>query len=146
MTIDKAFQQVKDELLQAQQNYPTFNTAHEGYAILLEEVEELWEEIKRLTRIHHVKWEWVRGHAGDPLNELADQLSKLGALNGSIDELDTLSIPTPPAEPPELTGVVPKGDWERDFLKSIRDQLRRGRKLSEKQQAVVERMRARGSE
>jgi ribonuclease HI len=90
--------------------------------------------------------EWVRGHAGDPLNELADQLSKLGALNGSIDELDTLSIPTPPAEPPELTGVVPKGDWERDFLKSIRDQLRRGRKLSEKQQAVVERMRARGSE
>jgi ribonuclease HI len=90
--------------------------------------------------------EWVRGHAGDPLNELADRLSKLGALNGSADELDTLTVLTPPAEPPELQGVVPKGDWERDFLKSIRDQLRRGRTLSPKQQAVVDRMRARASE
>jgi hypothetical protein len=54
MTIDKAFQQVKDELLQAQQNYPTFNTAHEGYAILLEEVEELWEEIKHRPRTRSI--------------------------------------------------------------------------------------------
>jgi ribonuclease HI len=90
--------------------------------------------------------EWVRGHAGDPLNELADRLSKLGALNGSVDELETLSLPTPPTEPPELEGVVPRGDWERDFVKSIRDQLRRGRTLSPKQQAVIDRMRARASE
>jgi hypothetical protein len=89
--------------------------------------------------------EWVRGHAGDPLNELADRLSKLGALNGSADELDTLPLPAPPSEPPELAGVVPKGDWERDFVKSIRDQLRRGRTLSPKQQAVIDRIRARGS-
>jgi ribonuclease HI len=89
--------------------------------------------------------EWVRGHAGDPLNELADQLSKLGALNGSADELDTLSLPTPPSELSELAGLVPKTDWERDFVSSIRDQLRRGRTLSPKQQAVLDRMRAQGS-
>ena len=27
--------------------FPPFNTAHEGYAVLLEEVDELWAEIKK---------------------------------------------------------------------------------------------------
>lgn len=27
--------------------YPPFNTAHEGYAVLLEEVDELWDEVKK---------------------------------------------------------------------------------------------------
>jgi ribonuclease HI len=85
--------------------------------------------------------EWVRGHAGDPLNELADKLSKLGALNGRVEDLPDLEV-SMPSEPPELTGVTPRTDWERDFVASLRDQLRRGRSLSEKQRAVLERMRA----
>src|SRR5207253_9444321 len=88
---------------------------------------------------------WVRGHAGDPLNELADRLSKLGAVNGSIDDLSTLEVPQIQNDPPELVGLVPRGDWEREFLASVTQQLRRGRGLSAKQQAVVERMRARGT-
>ena len=27
--------------------YPSFNSAHEGYAVLLEEVDELWAEVKK---------------------------------------------------------------------------------------------------
>ena len=27
--------------------YPKFNSAHEGYAVLLEEVDELWDEVKK---------------------------------------------------------------------------------------------------
>lgn len=27
--------------------YPPFNSPHEGYSIILEELEELWEEIKK---------------------------------------------------------------------------------------------------
>jgi ribonuclease HI len=88
--------------------------------------------------------EWVRGHAGDPLNELADRLSKLGATNGTLDDFDAVDV-SPPAEPPELQGVTPRTDWERDFVTSLRDQLRRGRSLSDKQQAVLQRMRARGA-
>ena len=38
---------VVEELSKAQAHYPPFNTEHEGYAILLEEVDELWDEIKR---------------------------------------------------------------------------------------------------
>lgn len=38
--------QILDELLSARHRFPPFNTAHEGYAVILEEVEELWTEIK----------------------------------------------------------------------------------------------------
>ena len=35
------------EVKRAREMYPRFNSTHEGYAILLEEVEELWDEIKQ---------------------------------------------------------------------------------------------------
>jgi ribonuclease HI len=91
--------------------------------------------------------EWVRGHVGDPGNELADRLSKLGALNGRIEALEASERAEPPRPevPPELVGLVPQGDWERDFLSSVAQQLRRGRALSEKQQAIIDRIRVRPS-
>jgi NTP pyrophosphatase (non-canonical NTP hydrolase) len=30
----------------ATEKYPAFNTAHEGWAVLLEEVDELWDHVK----------------------------------------------------------------------------------------------------
>jgi hypothetical protein len=38
---------VEDELARACAKYPKFTSAHEGYAILLEEVDELWDEVKK---------------------------------------------------------------------------------------------------
>jgi len=39
--------EVKAELERARALHPRrFNSAHEGYAVLLEEVDELWDEIK----------------------------------------------------------------------------------------------------
>jgi ribonuclease HI len=110
---------------------------------------DIWDEIKRVRADKQLSVvpEWVRGHAGDPLNELADRLSKLGARNGTLDDLMSTNhlAPAPPPEPPELAGLVPRGEWEREFLESVRDQLRRGRVLSPKQQAVVDRIRARAT-
>ena len=37
---------VREELHTAQVNFPAFNSAHEGYAVLLEEVDELWDHVK----------------------------------------------------------------------------------------------------
>lgn len=37
---------VKAECRQAMLKFPSFNSAHEGYAVLLEEVDELWEHVK----------------------------------------------------------------------------------------------------
>lgn len=37
---------VMDELKQAEAKWPAFRSYHEGYAIIREELDELWEEIK----------------------------------------------------------------------------------------------------
>jgi ribonuclease HI len=36
---------------------------------------ELWQELDRLMEVHRTTWKWVKGHAGDPGNERADQLT-----------------------------------------------------------------------
>ena len=37
---------IQAELETATSSFGSFNSAHEGYAVLLEEVDELWDEIK----------------------------------------------------------------------------------------------------
>ena len=34
------------EVMKAMENWPKFNSAHEGFAILSEEVDELWDHVK----------------------------------------------------------------------------------------------------
>lgn len=41
---------VVTELVNAIERFPKFNSAHEGYAILLEEMDELWEEVRKNPR------------------------------------------------------------------------------------------------
>jgi hypothetical protein len=45
--VDGMLRDVKNELARAEAKFPKFNSHHEGYAVLLEEVDELWEEIKK---------------------------------------------------------------------------------------------------
>ena len=42
---------------------------------------DLWIEISALNEKMNVQWNWVKGHAGDPGNERADQLANIGAEN-----------------------------------------------------------------
>jgi ribonuclease HI len=39
---------------------------------------ELWQKLEDAAARHQVKWHWVRGHAGDPMNERADELARKG--------------------------------------------------------------------
>lgn len=48
--------------------------------------EDLWRRLDAARDRHEVRWHWVKGHAGDPLNERADELANLG-----IAELRALS-------------------------------------------------------
>ncbi|MEL6422140.1 MAG: RNase H family protein, partial [Pseudomonadota bacterium] len=41
--------------------------------------EELWRALDTAAARHAVNWHWVKGHAGDPENERADALARLGA-------------------------------------------------------------------
>jgi len=39
---------------------------------------DLWRRLDELAANHEVEWIWVKGHAGHPENERADQLANLG--------------------------------------------------------------------
>jgi ribonuclease HI len=39
---------------------------------------DLWQRLERATSPHQVRWQWVKGHSGDPLNERADALARRG--------------------------------------------------------------------
>jgi ribonuclease HI len=49
---------------------------------------DLWQRFLKIFRKHHVKFVWVKGHAGNALNERCDQLAVQAAAgsNLSIDE------------------------------------------------------------
>lgn len=43
--------------------------------------DDLWRELDGLMKKHlSIKFEWVKGHAGDPANEIADKLANQGIL------------------------------------------------------------------
>lgn len=39
---------------------------------------DLWQQLDALAAQHDVEWLWVKGHAGHPENERADELANLG--------------------------------------------------------------------
>ncbi|WKD50854.1 ribonuclease HI [Microbulbifer spongiae] len=40
---------------------------------------DLWRQLDQNVSRHQVRWHWVKGHAGHPGNERADQLANRGA-------------------------------------------------------------------
>jgi ribonuclease HI len=40
--------------------------------------EDLWRRLDEAARRHKVTWTWVKGHAGHPENERADELARAG--------------------------------------------------------------------
>jgi ribonuclease HI len=41
---------------------------------------DLWQILDQLLKNHVIRWHWVKGHSGDPGNDLADALANQGAL------------------------------------------------------------------
>ncbi|MFV0368085.1 MAG: ribonuclease HI [Hyphomicrobiaceae bacterium] len=39
---------------------------------------ELWQQLDEASRRHDLAWHWVKGHAGHPENERADELAREG--------------------------------------------------------------------
>lgn len=123
---------------------------------------DIWSQVRTTIDAKKliVDTEWVRGHAGDAGNEMADYYAGLGAVKGNLDRLEAMraqaaqkpgrpssssSSKAPVKMPPELEGLVPNGSWEKEFLGSLARQIKGGKALSPKQEAVLTRIRERGS-
>ena len=39
---------------------------------------DLWQRLDAALKAHHVRWHWIKGHAGHAENERADQLARDG--------------------------------------------------------------------
>jgi len=39
---------------------------------------DLWKRLDEARQVHDVRWHWVKGHAGHPENERADELAREG--------------------------------------------------------------------
>lgn len=46
---------------------------------------DLWQALADITARHEVAWHWVKGHAGHPENERADELANVG-LDAMLEE------------------------------------------------------------
>lgn len=47
MTHQEAARLALEELSRAERKHPDFHSGHEGYAVIKEEIEELWDAVKR---------------------------------------------------------------------------------------------------
>ncbi len=55
MRPSEAVKLIEEEFIQASKAFPAFNSAHEGYAVIQEELDELWAEVKRNHRVRNSK-------------------------------------------------------------------------------------------
>jgi len=41
---------------------------------------KLWIKLKTLSNFHDIEWQWVKGHSGNPMNNMVDKLARKAAL------------------------------------------------------------------
>ena len=44
-----------------------------------------WERLDRAAAKHQIKWEWIKGHAGHEIQEIADKMARKIATLGRVD-------------------------------------------------------------
>jgi ribonuclease HI len=48
---------------------------------------EWWEKLDSAAAKHTIEWQWVKGHSGHPIQEVADDLARATAELGKIDQV-----------------------------------------------------------
>lgn len=67
---------------------------------------DLWKKLDAICQGRSIEWHWVKGHAGDAGNEMADQLANLGA-----DQTALSSAQSPHTVQPENDKKKMESDW-----------------------------------
>ena len=51
--VEQAIDMIRTELTFARKKFDKFNSAHEGYAVILEELDELWDQVKKRPELRN---------------------------------------------------------------------------------------------
>jgi len=65
---------------------------------------DLWQELDELGKNRRVDWRWVKGHAGDPGNERADELARQGMAPFLPEGVAVAQLKNPP---PGMQRIIP---------------------------------------
>lgn len=60
MTANQGIDKIRNEYERAIKKFGPFKNSHEGYAVILEEVDELWEEVKSKDGLGRAKEEAIQ--------------------------------------------------------------------------------------
>ena len=47
---------------------------------------EFWARLDAAKKMHKITWEWTRGHAGHPVQEICDEAARTIATEGVVDQ------------------------------------------------------------
>lgn len=53
---------------------------------------DLWEKLDELTQKHKINWEWVKGHASNQNNNIADKLAVNAAKQPTEDDIIEMNL------------------------------------------------------
>ena len=69
---------------------------------------DLWQELDELGNGRRIDWRWVKGHAGDPGNERADELARQGMAPFLSEDVPEPAVQDPIRNPPAgVQRIVP---------------------------------------
>ena len=69
---------VKNELARAMEQYGKFNSVHEAYAVIKEEIEELKEQVQFAENSFNALWHYVKNDNYNDMAKCADSIIKYG--------------------------------------------------------------------
>lgn len=83
---------VEEELKEANEKFPLFNSNHEAYAVLLEEIEEAREELLNLEIISKNIWDGTKGnYTPEALREQYTEANKR-AINLAVEAIQCAAM------------------------------------------------------
>lgn len=80
-----------NELLRANAKFPQFNSAHEGYAVILEEVDEHEDDAREIQRWIAVMWPWIKKNDLQQVKPCVENLRKC-ALHAAAEAIQIAAM------------------------------------------------------
>lgn len=82
----------KEELSSANEKFPLFHSSHEGFAVLLEEAEELAEESNEIEKIMNSWWLYIRRDEDIDVQKKRVDRIRSHAVNAAMEAIQVMAM------------------------------------------------------